>query len=42
VRDLSRPINEQRPDLVKQYTKFLEYQWKAHRALAKQFTRAAR
>jgi arylsulfatase A-like enzyme len=32
------PVNEQHPDLVKKYTKFLEDQWQAHQALAKQFT----
>jgi arylsulfatase A-like enzyme len=32
------PVNEQHPDLVKKYTKFLEDQWHAHQALAKQFT----
>ncbi len=31
------PINEQRPDLVKKYTAFLEDQWKAHQALATRF-----
>jgi arylsulfatase A-like enzyme len=33
-----RPVNEQYPDLVKKYTKFLEDTWKDHQALAKQFT----
>jgi arylsulfatase A-like enzyme len=31
------PVNEQQPDLVKKYTKFLEDTWKDHQALAKQF-----
>ncbi len=31
------PINEQRPDLVKKYTTFLDDTWKDHQALAKQF-----
>ncbi|HEX9705145.1 MAG TPA: sulfatase, partial [Gemmatimonadales bacterium] len=33
-----RPVNEQHPDLVKEYTAFLEEQWKAHQALAARFT----
>jgi arylsulfatase A-like enzyme len=32
------PVNEQYPDLVDKYTKFLLDQWKDHQALAKQFT----
>jgi arylsulfatase A-like enzyme len=32
------PINEQYSDLVIKYTTFLEDQWQAHQALAKQFT----
>jgi choline-sulfatase len=32
------PVNEARPDLVAKYTRFLEDQWQAHQALAKQFT----
>jgi arylsulfatase A-like enzyme len=36
------PINEQRPDLVEKYTTFLEDQWKAHQALATQFTPGAK
>ncbi len=32
-------LHEERPDLVEKYTKFLEEQWKAHQALAQQFTR---
>jgi arylsulfatase A-like enzyme len=32
------PVNEQHPDLVKKYTKFLEDTWKDHQALAKTFT----
>jgi arylsulfatase A-like enzyme len=31
------PVNEQQPDLVDKYTKFLLDQWKDHEALAKQF-----
>jgi arylsulfatase A-like enzyme len=31
------PVNEQYPDLVDKYTKFLLDQWKDHQALAKQF-----
>lgn len=34
----AQPINEQRPDLVKKYTRFLEDTWKEHQALAKRFT----
>ena len=33
-----KPINEQRPDLVTKYTKFLEDTWKDHQLLAKRFT----
>ena len=33
-----KPINEQRPDLVTKYTKFLEDTWKDHQTLAKRFT----
>ena len=36
------PINEQRPDLVKKYTRFLEDAWKDHQALATRFTPGAR
>jgi arylsulfatase A-like enzyme len=36
------PLNEQHPDLVKKYTKFLEDTWKDHQALAKQFTPGAK
>jgi hypothetical protein len=32
------PINEQRPDLVKKYTKFLDDTWAAHQTLATRFT----
>ncbi len=32
------PLNEERPDLVEKYTKFLEAQWEAHQALAQLFT----
>jgi arylsulfatase A-like enzyme len=35
------PVNEARPDLVAKYTTFLEEQWKAHQALATQFTPGA-
>jgi arylsulfatase A-like enzyme len=31
------PVNEQHPDLVDKYTKFLLDQWRDHQALAKQF-----
>ncbi len=34
------PLNDERPDLVEKYTKFLEAQWEAHQALAQQFTRS--
>jgi arylsulfatase A-like enzyme len=37
-----RPVNEQHPDLVKKYTKFLEDTWKDHQALAKQFKPGAK
>jgi len=33
-------LHEERPDLVKKYTDFLEKKWKEHRALAKRFKRA--
>ena len=33
-------LHEERPDLVNKYTEFLEAQWEAHQALAKQFTRS--
>jgi arylsulfatase A-like enzyme len=33
-------VNEERPDLVKKYTQFLEAQWDAHQTLAKHFTRS--
>jgi hypothetical protein len=33
-------INKDRPDLVEKYTKFLEKQWEAHKALAQYFTRS--
>lgn len=36
------PVNEQRPDLVKNYTKFLEDTWKDHQALARQFKAGAK
>jgi hypothetical protein len=32
------PVNEAHPDLVAKYTTLLEEQWKAHQALATQFT----
>ena len=32
------PINEERPDLMKKYTAFLEAQWEAHRLLVHQLT----
>lgn len=34
-----KSLNEERPDLVEKYKKFLEKQWKEHQALAKRFTR---
>ena len=34
-------LHEERPDLVKKYTEFLEAQWKAHQLLAQQFTRSS-
>ena len=34
-------LHEERPDLVKKYTEFLEVQWKAHQLLAQQFTRSS-
>lgn len=36
-----QPVNQQRPDLVKKYTKFLEDTWKDHRALATRFKAGA-
>lgn len=33
-------INEERPDLVDKYTKFLENKWKEHQALAKNFSQS--
>jgi hypothetical protein len=33
-------LHEERPDLVEKYTRFLEAQWEAHKALAQQFTRS--
>jgi arylsulfatase A-like enzyme len=33
-------LHEERPDLVKKYTDFLERQWKEHRTLARRFKRA--
>ncbi|MFX0069256.1 MAG: sulfatase [Candidatus Hodarchaeota archaeon] len=32
-------LHEERPDLVKKYTRFLQEKWKEHRELAKSFTR---
>ena len=34
-----RSLHEERPDLVKKYTEFLEKQFEAHQTLAEQFTR---
>jgi arylsulfatase A-like enzyme len=34
------PLNDQYPELVKKYTKFLEERWEAHQTLAKYFTRS--
>jgi hypothetical protein len=34
------PLNDEHPDLVEKYTKFLEAQWEAHQALAQYFTRS--
>jgi arylsulfatase A-like enzyme len=36
------PVNEQQPELVQKYTKFLEDTWKDHQALAKQFKPGAK
>ena len=36
-----KSLHEERPDLVQKYTEFLEAQFEAHQALAKQFTRSA-
>jgi arylsulfatase A-like enzyme len=36
-----RSLHEERPDLVKKYTEFLEAQWEAHQALAQRFTPGA-
>ncbi len=33
-----KSVHEEHPDLVKEYTAFLEAQWEAHQALAQQFT----
>jgi arylsulfatase A-like enzyme len=33
-------LHQEKPDLVKKYTKFLEAQWEAHQALAQHFTRS--
>ena len=35
-----RSLHEERPDLVEKYTRFLEAQWEAHRALAQRFNRS--
>jgi arylsulfatase len=35
-------LNEERPDLVKKYKKFLKAQWKLHQALAKLFSRSGK
>jgi len=32
-------LHEERPDLVKKYTKFLEEKWKEHLSLANNFSR---
>ncbi len=37
-----RPINDERPDLVKKYTKFLEAQREMHHALAQHFTQGGK
>ena len=34
------PLNDERPDLVEKYTKFLEAQFEAHQSLAQLFTRS--
>lgn len=34
------PLNNEQPDLVEKYTKFLEAQFEAHRSLAQLFTRS--
>ena len=33
-------LHEERPDLIKKYTRFLQAKWKEHRELAKRFTRS--
>ncbi len=33
-------LHEERPDLVKKYTRFLQVKWKEHQELAKRFTRS--
>jgi arylsulfatase A-like enzyme len=38
--NLSHSLHEERPDLMEQYTAFLEAQWEAHQALAQRFTRS--
>jgi arylsulfatase A-like enzyme len=40
--DCLKSIHEQRPDLVKKYTEFLEERWKAHQALAGIFSRSGK
>ncbi len=35
-----KSLHEERPDLVKKYTKFLEAQFEAHQSLAQHFTRS--
>jgi hypothetical protein len=32
-------LHEERPELVKQYTAFLEERWRAHQSLAERFPR---
>lgn len=36
-----KSLHQERPDLVKKYTAFLERQWEAHQSLASQFTRSS-
>lgn len=37
--DALASLHEERPDLVRKYTRLLQYQWRAHQALAARFTR---
>jgi arylsulfatase A-like enzyme len=35
-----KSLHEERPDLIRKYTRFLQAKWKEHRELAKRFTRS--